>query len=108
MDFEQSQTASAVLEDLKLLVELGFSQRALQRSPHLVLLNTEWYHAKMRPVMAKWMMLWLEANHVSGLSSEQVEAYILGHVTSGTDDERALGTLSCHAREAAMFGRLPC
>ena len=28
---------------------------------HLVLLNTEWYHA-LKPVPAKWMQLWLEAS----------------------------------------------
>ena len=42
----------------------------------LVLLNPEWYNKCMRPVMARWMQLWLEANHVAGLSSEQIEAYI--------------------------------
>ena len=41
-----------------------------------MLLNPEWYNKCMRPVMARWMQLWLEANHVAGLSSEQIEAYI--------------------------------
>ena len=31
----------------------------------------------MRPVMAKWMLLWLEANHVAGLPTNHVEAYIM-------------------------------
>ena len=38
----------------------------------------DWYHTEMRPVIAKWMLLWLESNHVAGLCSEQIEAYILG------------------------------
>ena len=30
----------------------------------------------MKPLMARWMLLWLEANHVSGLRSELMLAYI--------------------------------
>ena len=30
----------------------------------------------MLPPLAKWMVLWLEANHVSGLRSEHIVAYI--------------------------------
>lgn len=32
----------------------------------------------MKPVMARWLHLWLEANHVAGLGSAQVLAYITG------------------------------
>ena len=74
--FHQSGRAHRILERLQAVIEEGYEQRALQRSPHLVLLNVEWYHQQMRPVMAQWMMLWLEANHVAGLCSEQMEAYI--------------------------------
>ena len=30
----------------------------------------------MKPLMARWMLLWLEANHVSGLRSEHMLAYL--------------------------------
>ena len=43
-----------------------------------MLLNLEWYHEQMRPVMGRWMMLWLEANHVAGLTPRQVELFISG------------------------------
>ena len=74
--FHQSGRAHRILEELQAVIEHGYEKRALQRSPHLVLLNFEWYHEAMRPVMAQWMMLWLEANHCAGLASDQVEAYI--------------------------------
>ena len=74
--FHQSGRAHRILEQLQAVIESGYAKRALQRSPHLVLLNVEWYHECMRPVMAQWMLLWLEANHVAGLGSEQIEAYI--------------------------------
>ena len=72
--FHQSGRAHRILEQLQAVIEEGYKLRALQRSPHLVLLNAEWYHQKMRPVMARWCMLWLEANHVAGLTFDQIEA----------------------------------
>ena len=67
-----------VLEELLLVIEAGYAEHTLQRSPHLTLLNEEWYVREMKPVMAKWMQLWLEANHVSGLTSQQIALYIAG------------------------------
>jgi len=76
VNFEQSARAHAVLEELAAVIEAGYQEHTLQRSPHLTLLNEEWYERAMKPVMAKWMLLWLEANHVSGLPSEHLEAYV--------------------------------
>ena len=76
VSFEQSSRAKQVLEELCLVIEEGYEQHTLQRSPHLTLLNEEWYVAAMKPIMARWMLLWLEANHVSGLRTEYMEAYI--------------------------------
>lgn len=76
--FHQSGRAHRILETLERVIHDGYHRRALQRSPHLVLLNVEWYHEQMRPVLASWMMLWLEANHVAGLTPRQVELYITG------------------------------
>ena len=78
VSFHQSGRAHRILEELREVIEDGYARRALQRSPHLVLLHTEWYHEVMRPVMVKWMLLWLEANHVAGLTPRQVELFISG------------------------------
>eukprot|EP00966_Prymnesium_polylepis_P214951 4978231-Prymnesium_polylepis.1 len=87
VNFEQSARARAVLEELSAIIEAGYAEHTLQRSPHLTLLNEEWYSRKMKPVMAKWMLLWLEANHVSGLQSEQIEAYITRDCSQLADTE---------------------
>ena len=92
--FQQSGRAHRVLEELQKVIEQGYEKRALQRSPHLVLLNLEWYHEVMKPVMVQWMMLWLEANHVSGLSTSEVELYITsnggGEVSRQSPEEARL------------------
>ena len=40
--FQQSGRALRALEELEAVILDGYASRALQRSPHLVLLNTEW------------------------------------------------------------------
>lgn len=57
--FQQSGRAYKILDELARIIEEGYARRALQRSPHLVLLNADWYRVKMMPVLAKWMLLWL-------------------------------------------------
>ena len=76
-----------VLEELLLVIEAGYAEHTLQRSPHLTLLNEEWYVREMKPVMAKWMQLWLEANHVSGLQSEHLVSYITRDCSALLDAE---------------------
>jgi hypothetical protein len=36
----------------------------------IVLLNPEFYHLEMKPVVAEWTHLWLESQHVSGNSCQ--------------------------------------
>ena len=106
--FHQSGRAHRILEQLQSVIESGYAKRALQRSPHLVLLNVEWYHECMRPVMAQWMMLWLEANHVAGLAIEQIEAYVTGKGDVLADTEWEPWVLEAAAkREAARAAAGP-
>ena len=53
--FHQSGRAHAILDELSTIIDAGFDEQQLQRSPHLVLLSPEWYQLNLKPVMAKWM-----------------------------------------------------
>ena len=77
VDFRESSRAKALLDDLRLVLDDGYAKRALQKSPHIVLLDAEWYHEVCKPLLARWCVLWLEKNHLVGLSEEDVVAYIL-------------------------------
>lgn len=89
--FKQSAIASAVLDKIAVVVEGGYAERALQKSPHLVLLNHDWYHLKLKGVMAEWMHLWLNANHFASATKEMVLAYLTG-------DESALAKVDWEGR----------
>ena len=76
------------------VVEEGVASRALQETPHIILLNPEWYHERMKPAVADWVLLWLQKQNLgkSGLSDALMKRYILGgaNVEDGrSDEERA-------------------
>jgi hypothetical protein len=109
--FQQSSRAHNVLRELESVITRGYSLRALQKSPHLVLLNEEWYKSHMLPVMANWCHLWLEANNCVGLSSAEILAYItrdaciLGVQPEGSSIETDAASGSAEQTSIqAMFG----
>ena len=77
-----SQRALSILDSIKQTLERGYASRALQRNPHIVLLNPEFYHTELKPLMAQWLLLFLESQHVSGLTEEQLSTYILHGATN--------------------------
>jgi len=87
--FRQSNRAFEILERLRVIIDRGYEVRALQRNPHVVLLNAEWYHSEMKPTMAEWTHLWLEAQHLSGLTKEHAIKYILEGASSEKNTELA-------------------
>jgi hypothetical protein len=74
---QQSARARDVAAALREVIAAGYERRALQRSPHLVLLDLHWYKDEMRPVLAQWMLLYLEQSHVGAITSQEQLAYLL-------------------------------
>lgn len=55
-------STDASLRGCQAVLEKGRDCFSLQRSPHLVLLDLEYYRAHIRPLAAKWCLLWLHQN----------------------------------------------
>lgn len=52
-----SREAYTILYAIQQVLERGLAQRALLKSPHLVLLNPRWYDAKLKSLLARWLLL---------------------------------------------------
>ena len=88
--FQESREALRILNEIKGKIEEGLVNKVMQRTPHLVLLNTTWYHAQLKPLLAQWMLLWLASKRLSGLKDEQITSYLLHRHKA---DEQALQTI---------------
>lgn len=42
----------------------------------MTLLNTEFYNAEMKPLMAEWAFLWLQKQHLFGIDREEALRYM--------------------------------
>lgn len=52
VEFSESTKGKAALDALHATIKEGVKIRALQAKPHVILLNTEWYHQSMKPAVA--------------------------------------------------------
>lgn len=81
--FKMSSRAQALLENIRHAILNGLKIRAIQRNPHITLLNAEWYHKELKPLLASWLHLWLEAQHLSALSENEIKEFLLADSLSG-------------------------
>mmetsp|Transcript_74196 Transcript_74196/g.197960 ORF Transcript_74196/g.197960 Transcript_74196/m.197960 type:complete len:3050 (-) Transcript_74196:601-9750(-) len=75
--FEARGVALDILKRIGTALSEGYAVKALQRLPHITLLNTEWYHAHLKPLMAEWIYLWLQKQHLHGISRQEAVVYML-------------------------------
>lgn len=87
--FRESHRAIATLAKLKEVIQEGYKRKVLQRNPHIVLLDPDFYHEYMKPIMAEWTLLWIESQNVSGVSPAQVLEYILAESADGISSSLA-------------------
>ena len=64
-DVADSRVAIEILDELQLVINEGFATLQLQKSPHLALVSKNFYDAKMKKVLSKWLLLWLRARKVT-------------------------------------------
>ena len=58
----------SILHDLQDAIEGGYNTHRMQRRPHLVLLDFNFYHSKLKPILARWVLLWLMKQFVGRIS----------------------------------------
>jgi len=81
----KSLEPEGIISDLLSVLRAGTRAHAFMHAPHLVLMDTAYYNVKVKPVMARWAMVWLRA-HFIGRCSVQLE--ILIEYLCGVDDMR--------------------
>lgn len=62
--------AKTVLEAIRVAIDEGCSARLLQKTPHVVLLSRKFYHEKLMPLLAQWVLLWMRQRRLREVSDE--------------------------------------
>ena len=91
MEVAHTSQSKRLLQRISAAVNRGIDVRALQRVPHLVLLDRRFYREVLRPLLARWMLLLLLQLGLRALDYEEALAYLLGETRRvGSDRLRAL------------------
>ena len=71
-DLREAEDNFVILKKFREVVLAGYRKKCLQKNPHIVLLDLDFYHKQMRPLLMEWAIIWLNTHHFSGLSTTQV------------------------------------
>lgn len=80
--FEQRGNALDIVRRLSTVIKEGYAASALQRLPHITLLNPQYFNEKVKPIMAEWAYLWLEKHHLHGIDRDETLRYLLEGATA--------------------------
>jgi hypothetical protein len=81
-DLRVSADMEALLASIRAAIHDGIAACAMQAIPHVVLLDEEYYVARLRGLMARWALVWVLAQPSMaphrGLSAAALEAFVCG------------------------------
>eukprot|EP00656_Telonema_subtile_P053986 TRINITY_DN7933_c0_g3_i1.p1 TRINITY_DN7933_c0_g3~~TRINITY_DN7933_c0_g3_i1.p1 ORF type:complete len:609 (+),score=104.89 TRINITY_DN7933_c0_g3_i1:99-1925(+) len=87
---KDSAEAQDLLTEFQQIVRDGITKNALQAMPHLTLLNVEFYDESLKPMLAKWLLLFIKSQLFSGLSDEDTLRYITKRPGLFSDNTKAI------------------
>ena len=74
--FAESLEAKSLLEEMSKLLDAAAKDKTfISTAPHLTLLDRGWYNKHLKPLMVRWMMLWLSGRAV-GADQNNVDVYL--------------------------------
>lgn len=83
--FEQSGGALDILNRFSKAVDYGYKTKSLQRLPHVTLLDPDYYHKRLKPLLAEWAYLWLQKQHLHGIERDEAIKYTLEGAVARSD-----------------------
>ena len=81
--------AGHVLGEVHAAIERGKAQHMMQASPHLLLLNDAFYHTDVKPLLARWCVLFLRAKGI-GAGTHLPTAGLVAYLCSGWSSDPVL------------------
>jgi hypothetical protein len=75
--FKDSREAITILDSIANLIQAGISNKYIQQTPHLVLLNRSFYHREMKLLMARWQLLYLRNKRLPSVEDKHLLSYMV-------------------------------
>lgn len=75
--FKDSREALTLLESISSVITQGIMSKFMQQTPHLVLLNKPFYHRELKPLMARWQLLYLRNKRLPSVDDKHLLSYMI-------------------------------
>jgi hypothetical protein len=76
IELVDSRDAVKVVQDIKGVIDTGCRSKVVQTTPHVVVLDRTFYHLRLRPLLSRWILLWLKESRLRELTFEQAYGYL--------------------------------
>ena len=84
-DYSDNASAARVLSALFSALETGVAEKIVQGTPHLVLVDRQFYNKTLKNIFAQWILVWLADKGVAGLPQASILTYIQKAGASGKE-----------------------
>jgi len=75
--FKDSREAITILNNIAAIIRQGINEKTIQSTPHLVLLNRSFYHQQLKPLMARWQLLYLRSKRLPTVEDRHLVSYMV-------------------------------
>lgn len=77
LDWSDNAAAKRALVAIQGAMQQGMDARLVQSTPHIVIVDPSFYHERLKPLFARWAIMWLADKGLSALTSDQIEDIIV-------------------------------
>ena len=75
--FKDSREAISILEEISNVILEGIASKYMQQTPHLVLLNRGFYHKRLKPLLARWQLVYLRNKRLPSVEDKHLLSYLM-------------------------------
>ena len=75
--FGDSREALLLLDQISSVIQRGIAEQKFQHTPHIVLLDKRFYQQQLKPLMARWQLLYLRHKRLPKVDDRQLLSFMM-------------------------------
>ena len=76
VDFSDSREALSILDSISSTIARGVEENKLQHTPHVVLLDRDFYSKMLKPLLVRWQLLYLRSKRLPNIEDKHLLSYM--------------------------------
>ena len=76
VDFSDSREALTILDSVASTIQRGVAENKLQHTPHIVLLDRDFYSMQLKPLLVRWQLLYLRSKRLPNIEDRHLLSYM--------------------------------